>query len=244
MHGINVKGSVVYKSVILSPNFCFTGKPDPDVTFHRNGKPINPRKEKRAKIDWDLDTDINTLRITKAVKEDAGEYTIKAENERGVIEFTVNVIIGKASEIEIIESTKTLTVTEQTIVDGEVTESVVKEKTVEKSVGGETIVESTVTESETVEAVVSEEPKPAEEVVTEEKVEAVESVEVEAAKTSESVEVKSEAVEITTEEKSEEKVEVTVEESEAGAPKMEVAPKPVIVDVGETIIITCKFVGR
>lgn len=188
---------------------------------------------------------MSTLTINDAVKEDAGEYMIKAENDKGVIEFTVNIIIGKASEMEIVESTRTVTVTEQTIVDGEVTESVVKkEETVEKMVDGEVTVDTTVTEAKMTEPTETK----VEEIVQEEKVEVVESQEVKAEVKETAVEGKT--VETVVESKVEE-IEVSTEveaepapEEDTGAPKMELAPKPVVVDVGETIKISCKFTGK
>lgn len=212
---------------------CLVGDPEPEVTFHKDGKQINPRKNKRAKIDWDLDTDVTILSIKDATNEDAGEYMIRAENDKGGFQFTINVIIGKASEMEVVESTKSWTVTEEKVVEGGVVESVITEaKTVEKTVGGEMKIESSVSETKLVDGVevkaIEEETKSA---VTEEEVEAVESIEVSAS-------VEESKVEEVTVEGDEE-----VEEAEDGAPTVEVAPEPVCVKVGEQIRLSCKVTG-
>ena len=74
----------------------FTGDPDPDVTWYKDGKQLKPRKwDRRVKIDWDMKTDMQTLQIRDATEDDAGDYMVKATNDNGSTSMTVNVCVGK-----------------------------------------------------------------------------------------------------------------------------------------------------
>ena len=83
-----------------------------------------------------MNTDVNILIITDATPDDAGEYTVIAKNENGSFKFTVTVLVGAPEGAEIIktvESKRSVTVVEETMVDGQVVERTVKEDVSEET---------------------------------------------------------------------------------------------------------------
>ena len=215
----------------MTPRFalCIAGDPSPDVTFYKGDKQIKVRKyDKRIQIDWNMDTDVYELIIKNAKKEDAGDYVIKAENSTGHFTYTVSVVVGKPKDMGVIETSRSMTSVEETIVDGEVKmQKVTKEEKVMETVEGETITKvASVTEE--VKAIPAEEAK-AEVSVQEVKEDIV---------TTETVEETVGQVEEPASESEEEE-----EEEDSGAPTIEVAPEPVCVAIGETICLTTKVTG-
>lgn len=74
-------------------------QPQPDVTWAKDGKKLKPKKkDKHIKADYDADTGTQYLEISEATYEDAGEYTMTAENDGGIVACTVSVNV--VSKIE------------------------------------------------------------------------------------------------------------------------------------------------
>ncbi len=77
------------------------GDPEPDVTWLRNGKEVKvKKKDKRIKIDWDMKTDEYTLEIQNASKDDIGEYTAVAKNEKGTVTVVITVTFKIKKEVK------------------------------------------------------------------------------------------------------------------------------------------------
>lgn len=179
-------------------SIIFTGEPEPEVKWFKGEKQLKKsKKDPRIKIDWDMSQDLNILIINDATADDSGEYTVVAENENGSFKFTVTVLVGKTEGAEItkvVESKRSVTVVEETVVDGQVVERTVKEEVSEE------------VPEVTVEKVVKEE---------------VQQVEA----------------------KPEPEVVHVMEEEEGEAPKFVQPPEAMLVDIGETIKLTCKVSG-
>ena len=85
--------------------FYALGDPEPEVTWLKEGKEIKiKKKDKRIRTDWDMKTDEYILEIQNASKDDIGEYTAVAKNEKGSITVVMTVTFKvkkvKAKEIE------------------------------------------------------------------------------------------------------------------------------------------------
>lgn len=48
-------------------------------------------------MDWDMKTDVQYLKIKDATEDDAGQYKVTAENDKGSTSVTVSVCVGDAS---------------------------------------------------------------------------------------------------------------------------------------------------
>ncbi len=69
------------------------GQPEPEVTWLKEGKEIKiKKKDKRIQTHWDMQTDEYTLEIQNATKDDIGEYTAVAKNEKGTITVVMTVM--------------------------------------------------------------------------------------------------------------------------------------------------------
>lgn len=209
----------------MSSVFHPIGDPEPEVSWYKGDAKIKAkRSDKRIQMTWDMKTDLNHLVIADAKAEDRGEYKLKAENSHGHIEYSVTVKVGK--EVVPTEEKEVVSVSAEAV------------ETVESKPAEEPIPKDTSVTEIKEEEITKEEVKPAEKVPElEQKSEVTATV-------SESVETSTTVVETTTTEEKAVVEEAAVEEVEAtGAPVMEVAPKPSVVDVGETITISCKFTG-
>lgn len=210
------------------------GDPEPEVSWYKDDVPIKPRRgDKRIKADWDMKQDLNILTIIEATKEDEGTYTVIAENKFGSFKFSVTVLVGRPEGAEIIkttESKKSVTVVEETVVDGKVVERTVKEDVSETE--PETVVE-------TISAV--SEATPTETTVTEKTVTkktSEEAVHIKGSK--DKLAESASALQIVSIEGSEPESDT---DEEGKAPKFVQAPEPVFVNFGETIRLTCKVEG-
>ncbi len=68
------------------------GQPEPDLTWSRDGDIIKPKKrDRRVSVDWDVNTDIQSLTIQKAAAADCGVYTATARNKVGEASVSVRV---------------------------------------------------------------------------------------------------------------------------------------------------------
>ena len=201
-------------------DLCFPciGDPEPDVLWFRGDKEVKPKKhDKRIKMDWDMKTDLYTLTIKEAVKDDAGDYTVKAVNKFGSFTFTVTVLVGRPEGAKIVETTRTTTSVQETIIDGEVVDRVEK-KDVQVDKADEVDVEKTMVTA----------------TVDEAKVEVSETTAVSATQ---------EVVEEFVEETKVKETEVKEPKEDKRAPKIVIPPEPTVVDVGEMIRLTCKVSG-
>ena len=167
------------------------------------------------KTDWDMNSDVYSLVIKDATLDDAGDYMVKAENSKGSFNFTVSVIVGKSAPTESVESTHTVKSFCQTIVDGKVVDSSEKE---EVSVGKGGLTTTSFREEGMPRSVSVEE-------VTDK-------------------DLGASAMEV--------RQTFTVEEptsdeefgDDADGPQIVIAPEPTVVDVGETIKLSCKVTGQ
>ena len=66
-----------------------TGKPRPEVTWYREGSMIISS----ADFEIQQDGELHTLYIPEVFYEDAGKYTIKAENKAGQAQCTAELIV-------------------------------------------------------------------------------------------------------------------------------------------------------
>ena len=118
-----------------------TGDPEPEVEWYKGDKLLKQsRREPRLKIDWDMKQDLHVLIIKDSTPEDAGEYTVVAENDHGSFRFTVTVIVGLPEGAEVIkttESKRSVTMVEETVVDGQVVERTVTKEEDEPTVAVE-----------------------------------------------------------------------------------------------------------
>ncbi len=72
---------------------CAIGEPEPEVTWLKDDKEIKiKKKDKRIRTDWDMKTDEYILEIKNATKDDVGEYTAVAKNEKGTITVVMTVM--------------------------------------------------------------------------------------------------------------------------------------------------------
>ena len=246
-----------------------TGSPKPEVTWYKADSKL--KTEDRSEVKYSDDDEIHFLIIVDATADDAGDYTIIAENEHGRFKFTVTVLVGRPEGAEIvkktIESKRSVKVIEETMVDGKMVERVVQEDVTEDVKEDEPKKE---TVSETTKMVMQETPK-TEDVETAFMItlggdtEAVEltgtkTVKTDTSKTEETT-IKAESTETTMTEEGvvEEKASVTkskpaethdvsstdsfIIEDAGEPPKFVVPPEPVFVDVGETVKLSCKVTG-
>ena len=137
---------------IFLVQLCFIGKPVPAVTWYKAGKPINKEDDKRISIEFNESKEFCIFVITNSTPDDAGDYTVIAENDYGQFKFTVTVLVGKPEGAELVtktmESKSTVKVIEETLVDGKVVERTVKEET---STGDQPLVQETQTVDQTYE---------------------------------------------------------------------------------------------
>ena len=195
-----------------------------------------------------------------------------AENDYGTFKFTVTVLVGKPEGAEIvtkkIESKSSVKVVEETIVDGKVVERSVKEETEDTKPEEKAMVtekktiktDSEVTKDDTVIVVAAVEETKESQTEMKSKVTSEDEVSLKA-KTKEVVEVKepkkepkkpvsssseeSSSEESSSEESSSEESssEEETDKPKGQPPKFSQPPEPVLVDVGETIKLTCKVTG-
>lgn len=76
------------------------------MKWFKGDSEIKPKKkDKRISVDWDISQDIHILEIKLATQKDAGDYVVKAENDRGYVRATFNiVVVGKDESTEVSES--------------------------------------------------------------------------------------------------------------------------------------------
>ncbi len=142
------------------------GEPEPEVTWLKDGKEIKiKKKDKRIRTDWDMKTDEYILEIKSATKEDIGEYTAVATNEKGTINFVISVTLRvkkektekQEKEKEVVEEMVEIEETSQ----AECAVKTVEEVKIEEKVKSET--EITTSEEKKVEEKQKVEEKPKEE---------------------------------------------------------------------------------
>ena len=75
---------------------AFVGEGEPEIVWSKDGKKIKPKKkDKRITTDWDVSDDTQSLKITDATVEDAGEYTVTVTNAGGSTSKTATVTVDK-----------------------------------------------------------------------------------------------------------------------------------------------------
>lgn len=224
------------------------------MTWYKTGEPIQPKKDdSRVKVDYDQKQSLHILVIMDANTQDAGDYTAIARNDYGSFKFTVTVLVGNTEGAEIVkktvESKRTTKLIEETIVDGKVVDKTVHEVTEEMPTVSESVdtsVTQKITESGS-DVALQEEIKFETDVQTTRKQSKSEIVTIKEQKTvkESSVERKiGDEVKMTKKEKimtSESSQKISGEEGQP--PKFTQPPEPVLVDVGETIKLTCRVSG-
>ena len=197
------------------------GEPEPEVTWLKDGKEIKiKKKDKRMRTDWDMKTDEYILEIKSATKEDIGEYTAVATNEKG----TINVVISVAFKVKK-ETTK-----KQEEVKEVIEEVIEVEETKQAECAVKTAEEIKVEETVKTEPEITSEEKTASvEITTEETSKVIEEVKVEEKK----------VVEKPKKAKKAEKKDVE------GKPEFITQPASKIeIEEGETITLKCQVKGR
>ena len=87
----------------------FKGNPEPEIKWYKGDVRIRPRKnDKRVRLGYDTDNDVNILEIDSASIEDGGEYMMKASNDNGSAKVTIVVQVRpkEVSRPETTESSK------------------------------------------------------------------------------------------------------------------------------------------
>ena len=182
--------------------------------------------------------DLYILTIDNARESDAGEYAVEAKNSKGGFTLKVNVVVGKTApapkEAEKVESIQSMSITKT--VSSTTEGGTVHETTSESSftvMSDSTASAITSSEGQSTELTLSlADEKPAEKAKKAAEVEVVE------AKTQEASATISETSEAVTTK------EVVEEKAAPGAPKFDIPPEPVAVDIGGTIKLSCKVTGQ
>ena len=67
---------MIYFILFFVKTYITEGKPEPDVTWMKNGKPIGgkKKKDKRVKTDYDFNEEVYYLEVKDATADDAAEY--------------------------------------------------------------------------------------------------------------------------------------------------------------------------
>ena len=129
---------------MLTPFFCLwhTGDPIPSVNWYKDDSRVEPENDTRITIDCDPDTDLHILLIEDAEPSDAGEYMALAANEHGSFRFRITVIVADQQDappppqrkiLKTITTKRTVSVVEETLVDGQVVERTVVQEVTEEN---------------------------------------------------------------------------------------------------------------
>ena len=94
--------------LVLSLSFAellrgYTGEPEPEVVWLKDGKRIKPKKrDTRLKIDWDISTDMYFLEIQTATQDDKGTYEVVVTNDKGEMRSTFVLSFHEARKVKVI----------------------------------------------------------------------------------------------------------------------------------------------
>ena len=101
-----------------------TGTPAPEVSWFKDNQKVEPTKDRRVTLDFDIKQGLHILTIRDAIHEDEGLFILRVVNETGSVSITVRVTAKTTATLEMDETFRQQTTVQQRT---EITEQEMKE---------------------------------------------------------------------------------------------------------------------